>query len=325
MSTSSTVPKGDVQQFIDQRLDAIDRALLGLLPRQDRLSIVTQVETRLRELTESKGADTAAETHEPNLRESATQADVRFDSRAEKVWAGLRPRRSATGRRGRRAHRKLSRLAVSSGVLGIVALALLFAFPISYLAVSYVGVMDVAAEVLLGTHVAAVALGGTLAVALSIAGLVSLQRARGEVAGHGWAITGLSTGPLPMFVGGLIVLVVGLQLLAADPSSAPQVTTTSVPVTVPPPAYCASAPPCAAPGPMPVATVVPSGYPDPVLSPVAGYPGSAAEGIAEAPPEADAPPAPIGDLDSAFPVERTGRLVPADDEPNVDEPPPQTR
>ena len=198
MSTSAT---RDTQQLIDQRLDAIDRALLGLLPRGDRLTIVTQLETRLRELA---AASPAVEAQQHLPAEDAAQVESALPQGvAPIIPAGTRS-----------AHLKRSRLALSSGILGIVALVALFVFPITFVLVSSFGEMfEEAAMVLLGTHLATVAVGGTAAVALGIAGLVVLGRRPGRLVGHGWAITGLCTGPLPMFAGGLIALVAGVQLL----------------------------------------------------------------------------------------------------------------
>ena len=60
MSTTHAMPSSAVQQMIDSRLDAVDRALMGLLPRNDRLETVAQVEKRIRELA---AADSAVEAN----------------------------------------------------------------------------------------------------------------------------------------------------------------------------------------------------------------------------------------------------------------------
>ncbi|HEV7223893.1 MAG TPA: hypothetical protein VGN42_14390, partial [Pirellulales bacterium] len=60
MSTTHATPSDPVQRMIDLRLDAIDRALMGLLPRNDRLKTVAEVETRIRELA---AADSAVEAN----------------------------------------------------------------------------------------------------------------------------------------------------------------------------------------------------------------------------------------------------------------------
>ncbi|HEV3339686.1 MAG TPA: hypothetical protein VG125_05000 [Pirellulales bacterium] len=298
MSTTNSVPTGEMQQLIDQRLDAIDRALLGLLPRQDRLSIVTQVESRLREL--------AAAGPAVDARQLGPAQDPLLADAAHLETAGESPLLASGGRRLRPL--KLSRLALSSGVLGIVALALLVALPITYLVVGYIGLFEEAAEVLLGAQMVAVALGGTLAVALSIVGLVSLRGSAGQMAGHGWAITGLSTGPLPMFVGGLIVLVVGLELLAAKGRNMAPVTATSASVTIPapsyPPPYTASLPSDA----MGYAPATNASVPMTCPSPV--YPTAATGVMVEAP------------LEPPSPVEQAVLPQPSGDTPHVAELPP---
>jgi hypothetical protein len=194
------------QQLIDERLDAIDRALLGLLPRTDRQAIVSQIETRLRELADADGqAPVERQTPNETVTVGVPAASSLLGPASQPIFL--------TGRHARRPCVKRSWLALSSGIVGIVALALLFATPITYLIVVSVDQLEEVAEVLLGTHIATVALGGMLAVALGIAGLAALNRRAGSLAGHGWAVTGLCTGPLPMFIGGLMALAVGVQLL----------------------------------------------------------------------------------------------------------------
>src|SRR5204863_1114709 len=100
---------------IEQRLDALDRVLLGLLPRSERLSLVADVEARVR----NGGA-------------AALVADGVAAS--ELPLAEVSPGRARRGLRSRR-----SALALTSGVLGIAALVLLFALPITYLVFASVG------------------------------------------------------------------------------------------------------------------------------------------------------------------------------------------
>ena len=182
---------------MEQRLDALDRALLGILPRSERLALVAQVETRVRELADGNtAAQSTLETAlEPEIVASAVST------------------RASTSEPKRR-----SRLALSSGILGIVALVLLFAMPITYFVVALVGESfgELVSIGLLGMHVLTVAIGGLVALFLGIAGLVSLSRRKGRLVGHGWAITGLCTAPLPTLVGGLLVLVTGLSLFAVQ-------------------------------------------------------------------------------------------------------------
>lgn len=195
MTTTDSKPSAAAQPFVEQRLDAIDRALLGILPRNERLAFVTQVETRVRELT---NGNTAAESTAP----SAMDPEVVSDAVSRRAAAASPKRRS--------------RLALSSGILGIVALVMLFAMPITYLVVMTVGEEfgEVVSISLLGIHVLVVAISGLVALVMGIAGLVSLSRRKGRLVGHGWAITGLCTAPLPTLVGGLLVLVTGFSLFA---------------------------------------------------------------------------------------------------------------
>jgi hypothetical protein len=220
------------QDAVDQRLDALDRALHGLMPWSERTKFVAEMDARIR-------AGRAAPPASDDL--PAT-------------------RRSPVRR---------SRLALLSGTLGIVALALLLLIPITYVLAEILGeaVGELFAYGLLGANILAVAMGGTAAVALGIAALVRLSRRHSTQVGHGWAITGLCTGPMPMLVGGLATLTVVLpMLIASTVELSPEVVYSSSPVTyttvqtIPPSmeqdvrqfdsvpaAACAAAPTCAAP------------------------------------------------------------------------------
>lgn len=207
MMTADTKPNAAGPHLMELRLDALDRALLGILPRSERLALVTQVETRVRELTDSNPA-------------IASSSEIAMES---EINAGAVSRRAPSGSPKRR-----SRLALSSGILGIVALVMLFAMPITYVLVSMIGedLGEFVVISLLSIHVLVVAVGGLVALVMGIAGLVSLSRRKGLLVGHGWAITGLCAAPLPTLVGGLLVLVTSLSLVAVqsvsvEPSSSP--------------------------------------------------------------------------------------------------------
>jgi hypothetical protein len=213
MSTASTTPHTDVPQLIEQRLDAIDQALLGLLPRQDRLAAVAQVESRIRELAAASPAVTA---NLPAATQGLALPDGAFSHVATQISAsGAHPQFFGLPSGGwtPATQKRRSRLAISAGVLGIFALALLIATPVTYLAVAaledFLG--DVVAIALMAAHGVAVAVGGMAAVGLGICAIVSLRRRRDQLAGHGWAIAGLCTGSLPMLLGCATVLVTALQ------------------------------------------------------------------------------------------------------------------
>jgi hypothetical protein len=242
MSTADTKSSSS-EHVIEQRLDALDRALLGLLPRSERLAMVAQVESRVRELTSS----------DPDAQSiSATAAET-------DVVAGAVSRRASTAGPKRR-----SRLALSSGILGITALTMLFAMPITYLFVMTIGeeLGEMVSISLLSIHVLAVAVGGLVALVMGISGLVSLARRKGQMVGHGWAITGLCTAPLPMVIGGMMVLVTGLSLFAVQSISVQSGTPVNVvsssssyypsPATCGPPVAANCAPASATPSGLPV-------------------------------------------------------------------------
>ena len=190
MAAENTVA-GDV---INQRLDALDRVLLGLLPRNERLAMVADVEAKVR---------IAHEANPVSLELAAMPMDALPLSEAA---AGQRPRIA----------RRRSALALTSGVLGIVALALLFALPITYLVVSTTSeaIGEVTTYILLSGNIVMVALGGAAAVIMGIVALVRLNRQQGTQRGHGWAILALCAGPLPMFVGGLGTITMVLPMMA---------------------------------------------------------------------------------------------------------------
>jgi hypothetical protein len=188
------------QELIDQRLDALDRALLGLLPRSERLALVLDVEARIQTFLESH----------PSLPEHSVTA-------AEEL-------RIAPAAETRRIpQRRRSTLAITAGVLGIVALVLLFLAPITLMLIA---VLDEAldgmiAESLLAGNIAAVALGGAIAVGLGITALVKLNRSPNRLRGHGWAITGLCTGSLPMLLGGFGILAALLPMVSITTTASP--------------------------------------------------------------------------------------------------------
>jgi hypothetical protein len=176
----------NTQETIDQRLDALDRALLGLLPRSERLEFVAGVQARL----ETQPAESLTATEAALCQPAAVASSV-----------SRRRQRSAT--------------ALTAGVLGIVSLALLFALPVTYLIVAAASeaIGELVTYTLLSANILVVALAGGAAIVLGIVALVRLARQRGQL-GHGWAITGLCTGPLPALAGGLGMIAFVLPLMA---------------------------------------------------------------------------------------------------------------
>lgn len=253
MSTNAN-PTDTARHTIDLRLDAIDRALLGLLPRHDRLELVAQIETKLKESTANPEAALDL-PHQPGNIESELSGPTTHSPH-------LRDPRFFPRRRPR------SRVAVSSGVLGIVAMALLATLPFIYLLTSMLNMDGSFAGFFLCGQLAAVALCGLLAIVLGIAGLVVLSRHGERLVGHGWAITGLCTGPLPLFAGGLVALAIGYELWGSV-TVTPAYSTVSVSPPSPPVAaspYDRAVPECY---PVPAAPVMssPTVLPQTTISP----------------------------------------------------------
>lgn len=252
MSTDLHPSDAAAKHAIDLRLDTIDRALLGLLPRRERIELVAQIETKLHESAANSPADGTPEAaHDLPLR---PEGAIDSASSAPPSYSPLSPDRRFLAHR-----RPRSRLAVSSGILGMVALALLAALPIMYVVVSAIMTDEILTISLFGGHIAAVLFGGLLAVAMGIAALVVLNRHNGRLVGHGWAIAGLCTGPLPVFVGGLAATFLAYELW-------PSVTVTPAYST----ASIAPSPPVAG---SPYGGLEAGGYPVPA-TPVAAPPAS---------------------------------------------------
>lgn len=206
-------------QLLEQRLEAIDQALVGLLPRHERLAAVAHVESRVRELATTSSASIDV-SHEPpralpltdptgSHPASGTPGFSHHSQYFAVAPGGWAP---ATQKK------KRSRLAVTAGVLGIISLALVFATPVTYFMVMLLGEVlgEIVAYVLIGAHVLAITTAGVAAVGLGSVALLNLWRRKGELAGHGWAITGLCTGPLPVLIGCSAVLLVAAELGAFE-------------------------------------------------------------------------------------------------------------
>ena len=277
MTTANTIPAAE--QMIHQRLDAIDRALLGWLPRTERLALVAQVEARARELGAVDASPDASIIGTANCLELAAAP-------APVVGSACRRR---------------SGMALTAGILGIVALVLLFATPVSYLLAGFLGeiIGEIGAIALLGIHLGIVILGGLAAVGLGTAALISLKRRRGALGGHAWAITGLCTGPWPLLGGAVVGIILGVELMGSMTMST-SVSDASPSEPVPPPAQAS--------------------YPVPAMYTPVGMPAP----IASNPSVPECRPAPVerapAGPDELLPRPPVPTFVPV--EPRVDEVPP---
>ncbi len=207
MADETTAPSVTNPSWIDQRLDRIDEALLGVLPRQERLAVIAGLETRLLKLV----------AENPELEKS-----VATSLESPNVVA-CRTEVQGEAKRASSAKQRRSRLAFSSGVMGIVAFVLMILSPVIYVLASVMeGIMDGAGEigavVLLVGFVFALSLGGLGAILLGIVSLVKISRSRNQLVGGGWAVTGLCTGALPMFAGmlGMLMLAPLVAEFASD-------------------------------------------------------------------------------------------------------------
>jgi hypothetical protein len=271
MSSENAAAPLSPQQIIEYRLDDLDRVLLGLVPRSERLAIVSQVEAKVKAHGDSAAALVAGATAELPVRPTA---------------------------RARSERRPRSRVALSAGILGIIAVALLFATPFVYGAIMILEDMvgETAQIAILGTHVSAVALGGFLAVVLGLVAIIRISRSRGATVGHGWAIAGLCTGPIPMLMGGLVALLIGMQWSQSIGSAGPVM---SVTTTYSPSPYGASPEcvdgSCAPPLPASMANLPPAGYaaaPVSSVAPATAWPTAAETEKAEPARESNLAPAP---------------------------------
>lgn len=230
MAAEGVLSATERQALIDRRLDEIDRTLLGLLPRSERLAIVANVEARVLALGDdvSLTRETSAETPVTSL-----------------AAVGIRTR-------GRR-----SRLAFSAGVLGIIAISCLIFSPLLFVGLSIFAELlgETFTIILFAVLVGLVTLGGGLAVFGGGASLFRLGRRGQSSTGMGWAVTGLCTGALPMLLG-----VVGLLAALSEfvPSETVQVSWTGPVQAMPQPI---GYPPTAM---VPPAMPKPEAYPMPV-------------------------------------------------------------
>jgi hypothetical protein len=186
MTLESVRLSAPLQALIDARLDTIDRMLLGVVPREDRLAIVRDVESQVHELLQARNTDEPSRADVLSVLASLDPPEAYLPDEqvgetptAPRPMPLIRPSASQPGPSD-------SNMARVSGVLGIVSLLGALILPsLSYL----VAVAFSSIEVLIAAgacSVGLVVIGCVLAVVLaSRAGLKS-----------GWAVAGLVTGLL---------------------------------------------------------------------------------------------------------------------------------
>lgn len=199
--TTATALAPVLQALIDARLDTIDRLLLNHLPRQDRVNIVSEVETQIFELLgESPGEEPTRDEvlavlarldpPEAYLPEDAAPLDRPTTQR--ETTRPFRNQQSATSN---------PQSARTGGILGLISLSFTLIVPASYV----VGLMLESWELaLLGILLT----GSTMFVTALLGIIFSLRTGlRGA-----WSVTGLITGGVALLVwlgGGLLVLATG--------------------------------------------------------------------------------------------------------------------
>lgn len=281
MSESSEPNSSVSSEAIHRRLDGIDQMLIGLIPRPERLAIVADLEKRIREIAASDpDYRIEAQTALPSVKPVEANGAQTLDGAANKT----QPRRR-------------SKLALTSGISGIVSLVMLFLTPIVIGVISLYGDSlestwgETAAAIVMVGQVLTVALGGFLAVAMGIAGAVVVSQHRSRLVGTGWAATGLCTGIMPMLLGGLLCLVVGIPsaMVLTGMANVHQATTSTDLALAPSkdsPTYGPSSLAPSAPTPL-LAPPLPATYPG-VPTPIYGQPPSYAS-----PPMYAPTPAPL--------------------------------
>jgi hypothetical protein len=199
---------------VDRRLDLIDQALLGVLPRQERLAWLAQAEARMREAAVHPASLSAAPLSGMAIAGPSAVVSENFpNSHAGSTLPASGWPLAASATANPVGPPRRSRLAIFSGLSGITAMCLLCGVPIIYLIVAYTSELlgEFLAVSILGVYIATVGVMGLLAVGLAIAAFFALRRRTSQLTGHGWAITGLCTGPLPVLACGL-----GALLLLAE-------------------------------------------------------------------------------------------------------------
>ena len=178
MTVATAQISESLQMLIDSRLDTIDRMLLERLSRQERLAIVTEVESQIHELLH---ANDAYELTREDVLAVLARLDPPEAYLAEEAGTAIGAARQTTASRLSSStpdgDRKAGRV---SGILGLVALTLVLIFPLAL----------VAAELAQSVGISLILLGGMAAATfiVSILGLVLgiLKRKSGT-----WAIVGV--------------------------------------------------------------------------------------------------------------------------------------
>jgi hypothetical protein len=187
-----------LQTLIDSRLDTIDRMLLGRLSRQERLAIVTEVESQIHELLHASDADelTREDVLAVLARLDPPEAYISDEVDGERV-----SQRRTRPTRAYQAVPTADKVGRASGILGVLALALMLLLPLEYL-LGYAVHSELAVEIPLIGTLLLMLIGAILGLAFGI-----IARKSGPS-----AVVGIVTSSLSLFLT-LTIVIIGILLL----------------------------------------------------------------------------------------------------------------
>ena len=188
-----------LQLLIDARLNTIDRMLLDVVSRQDRLAIVRDVESQILEQLQRRGTDELS--REDVLAVLATLDPPEAYLPEDSADSPREPRAVPTIRRASEGRASAgSGKAKASGVLGILTLVAAILLPV----LSWTIAMFLESEF--------VFFAGEIGsgILVSVGGVLSIIFAANAGLRHGWAIAGLITSTLAM---GIVLCFLGFLVL----------------------------------------------------------------------------------------------------------------
>ncbi len=207
MSTiDMTVISGSLQTLVDARLDAIDRALLGRVSRQERLNVVGEVEGRIHELLH----DRCGPGVEPS-RDDVLAVFARLDPPEAYLCEGDDHEEPRAARSPSRPPAPASAWSVSdpgrfarySGMLGLASLGVGLLMPLAY---GLVFVTGNELPVLIGVP--------CIGLFMMLGGLASLFLAISSRLSNAWAVVGAAAGVLSCIFGMAgVVFIISLLIL----------------------------------------------------------------------------------------------------------------
>jgi hypothetical protein len=131
MATATVRLPETLQALVDARLDTIDRLLLKSVPRQDRLAIVSEVESQIYELLQERGGDDLSRKDVLDVLAHLDPPEAYLsDESGEDTVTKLE---TAPERPTPTAATNSPAYGVASGVLGVICLSMLFLIKLMYL------------------------------------------------------------------------------------------------------------------------------------------------------------------------------------------------